>query len=216
MVCGIVSSERGCKKGRGERTPCSRLGLLGCVHSGLRSVQPGPPATLGPQSAGPSLLAAQATSLPRPSVLSDETTTPDPQPRVAGSVLCLHFPGWSATARRPEPGAGALGHSPALVLLVLPGTRSVIQARKPSAISLSAPLRLPSCCPRIGAPRLLRTHTRGCSVLLCVPLLHSSFIWLLGLEVPPMLSSHSRVPSAAMSPVPAPVISRGHSRFRLR
>lgn len=118
-----------------------------------------------------------------PSVLSDETTTPDPQPCVAGSVLCLHFPGWWATARRPEPGAEALGHSPALVL---PGTWSVIQARKPSAISLSAPLRLPGCCPRIGAPRLLRTHTRGCSVLFCVPLLHSSFIWLLGLEVPPM------------------------------
>lgn len=132
MVCGIISSERGCGRAEESGPHALKPGLLGCVRFGLGSVQPGP-ATLGPRSAGPSLLAAQATSPPRPNVLSDETTNPDPQSRVAGSVLCLYSSGWSATARRPEPGAEALGHSPSLVFR---GTRSVIKARKPSAISL--------------------------------------------------------------------------------
>ena len=74
----------------------------------------------------------------------------------------------------------------------------VVKARKPSAVPLSlcsptaASLLLPYRCTTPAEA----THTRGCSVPPCVPPLHSSFVWLLGLEGPltylPAHGSHLR------------------------
>lgn len=178
-TCGPCRGLRHCLQlaglweGRGEQTPRSELGLLGCVRFGLGSVQPGP-ATLGPWSAGPSLLAAQATSPPRPNVLSDENTTPDPQSRVAGSVLCLYSSGWSATARRPEPGSEALGHSPSLVVPRHPVCHQGEKALSRFPLSLCCPPAASLLLP-YSAPRLLRhTHPRMLCPVVCPP---SSFFF---------------------------------------
>lgn len=79
------------------------------------------------------------------SLLSDEHTVLDPQSRMVGGVLCLHFSGWSATARRLEPGAEALGYSPGLVF---PGTRVCRQGEK--ALSRFTESLLPYRCLAAG------------------------------------------------------------------
>ena len=65
---------------------------------------------------------------------------------MAGGVLCLHLSGWSATARRLEPGAEALEYSPGLVF---PGTRVCRQGEK--ALSRSTESLLPYRC-LVAAP----------------------------------------------------------------
>lgn len=166
-----IVSMSGWVEGRGERGPHALD--LACLDVFTRTQKrPARPRHLGPQpcrtvpACSPGHIPALA-----PSVLRT-TTTPDLNPRVAGSVLCLHFPAGGPQLGRPEPGLRLWGTRPPGA----PGTWSVIQA-KALAISLSLLLRLPGCCPRIGAPRLLRTHPWVLCPVVC-PLLHSSFIWL--------------------------------------
>lgn len=110
--------------------------------SGLQK-RPAGPATPWAQSAGPSLLAAQATSLPRPSVL---VTRPPPQtlnPARGERPCAFASLAGGPQLQKAEPGAEALGHSPPWCSRA-PGLSSGEKAL--SAISLCS-LRLPGCCP---------------------------------------------------------------------